>query len=69
MPSATPSNRRRLTLLLAALVFLIITFVGFSRHHDPGVVYSNAPIYKVSVADSMLKGDAIMGKLANETLK
>lgn len=69
MPSAAPANRRFLILLYVALAFLFFTFVGFFRHHDLGVGYSNAPIHKVSVADSTLRGASIMGKLGNETLK
>lgn len=69
MPSAPPSNRRLLTLLLAALALLFITFVSFPRHHDLGIFHSDVPVHKVSVADSTLKGGAIIGKLGNETLK
>ncbi|SLM34535.1 ERV/ALR sulfhydryl oxidase domain [Lasallia pustulata] len=64
-------NRRFLLLLLAAASLLSLTLILFSgsRQSDNTHTYSLTPIHPISVQDSTLKGDAIMGKLGNETLK
>jgi len=70
MPTAVAvSNRRFLVLLLAAvgLVSLISVFLSRPRHANAAL--SSVPIHQVNVNDNTLKGDAIMGKIGNETLK
>ena len=72
MPSQTASamlNRRFLILLLTAAAILCFTYLGLFRSNHSSASYSKTPIHHVTVADSTLKGDAIMGKIGNETLK
>ncbi|MCJ1408632.1 hypothetical protein MMC19_002707 [Ptychographa xylographoides] len=62
-------NRRFLILLLTAAAILCFTYLGLFRSNHSSASYSKTPIHHVTVADSTLKGDAIMGKIGNETLK
>ena len=41
----------------------------FSARGNPDATFSSVPIHQVSVNDDVLKGDAIMGKIGNETVK
>ncbi|MCJ1258359.1 hypothetical protein MMC24_006192 [Lignoscripta atroalba] len=63
------SNRRFFILLLATVFFFLIILTGLSRRGDSVTAYNQTPVHHVTVEDSTLKGDAIMGKLGNETLK
>jgi hypothetical protein len=61
------ANRRLLILIVSAVGILTFT-VGFLRHGGP-TSYAHTPIHHVAVADETLKGEPIMPKLGNETLK
>lgn len=61
-------NRRFLVLLLAAVGFISLLSVFF-RQQNPNAAFGNPPIHPVNVDSHILKGDAIMGKIGNETLK
>lgn len=70
MPSqGAVANRRFLVLLLAAVGVVSLLSVFFSRSRNPNAAFSSVPIHQVNVNDETLKGDAIMGKIGNETLK
>jgi len=70
MPShGAVANRRFLVLLIAAAGLIFFTIALFSNHDTTALDYSTMPIPPVTVQDSTLKGDAIAGKLGNETLK
>ena len=72
MPSASSvSNRRFLLLLFLAAVFLTFTIFSLNTSDSEGapLAHGKTPIHHVTVADSTLNGEAIMGKLGNETLK
>ncbi|MCJ1235531.1 hypothetical protein MMC14_003500 [Varicellaria rhodocarpa] len=74
MPPSTPmSNRRFLVLFFGALAVICFIFISSERYRDSSspVSYANTqtPIHHVTVQADTLKGDAIMGKLGNETLK
>ncbi|MCJ1293429.1 hypothetical protein MMC34_004984 [Xylographa carneopallida] len=63
-------SRRFLPLLTAAAIILCLTVYTLRNQNSPPIAYREpGTIHHVSVADSTLKGDAIMGKLGNETLK
>lgn len=67
--SAMP-NRRFLPLLTIAAVALCLTLYSIWEHNSPPIAYREPVGYHhVTVADSTIKGGAIMGKLGNETLK
>jgi len=69
MPKPThPSNRRFLTLLLAALALVSLLTYTLSRPPIPDQP-SSAPIHPITANDSILKGTAISSKIGNETLK
>ena len=59
-------NRRFLSLLLVAATLLFLTSIFFQQRQSPDAMFPQTP---VSVDMKILKGDAIMGKLGNETLK
>ena len=63
------ANRRFLVLLLAAVGLVSFFSVIISRPHNPGASLSPISDYQVNVNDDTLKGDAIMGKIGNETIK
>lgn len=63
------ANRRFLVLLIAAAGLLSLISLLFSRRQSTGAALANTPIHHVSVDDTVLKGDAVMGKIGNETLK
>ncbi|MCJ1371735.1 hypothetical protein MMC20_002954 [Loxospora ochrophaea] len=67
--SGAVANRRFLVLLLTVAGFLSFTYIGLSRSSAPSLSYQSEPIHHVAVAEEILKGDAIMPKLGNETLK
>ena len=68
-PSTVP-NRRFLLLLVAAIGLVSLLSWTFSdRSSNPNAPFSSVPIHQVSVTDDVLKGDAIMGKIGNETVK
>ncbi|MCJ1386691.1 hypothetical protein MMC17_009817 [Xylographa soralifera] len=63
-------NRRFFPLLTAAALILCLTIYTLWNQNSPPIAYRElGAIHPVSVAESTLKGDAIMGKLGNETLK
>lgn len=69
MPSSRPvANRRFLVILVAVVSFVSLLSLVF-RQHGADSVFSNVPIHRVSVDDSILKGEAISGKIGNDTLK
>lgn len=59
-------NRRFLSLILIAAAFLFLISIFLQQRQSPGAALSQTPI---SEDAKILKGDAIMGKLGNETLK
>ncbi|KAM0794348.1 ERV/ALR sulfhydryl oxidase domain-containing protein [Usnea florida] len=67
-PSTVP-NRRILVLLVAAIGLVSLLSWTFSARSNPDATFSSVPIHQVSVNDDVLKGDAIMGKIGNETIK
>ena len=70
MPSpSTIPNRRFLLLLVAAVSLVSFLSWTFSGPRNPDAAFKSVPIHKVSVDDDVLKGDAIMGKIGNETVK
>lgn len=70
MPSqGAVANRRFLVLLLAAVGLVSLLSIFFSRSHNPDAAFNSTPMHQISVNDDTLKGDAIMGKIGNETLK
>lgn len=62
------ANRRFLVIVVAVVGFVSLLSLVF-RQHDTDLVFSNVPIHRVSVDDSILKGEAISGKIGNDTLK
>lgn len=69
-PTSAMPNRRFLPLIIITAVILCLTFYTVWNQGHPSIAYQKpGAIHHVSVADSTLKGDAIMGKLGNETLK
>ena len=70
MPTpGTVPNRRFLLLLVAAVGLVSLLSWTFSGRSNQDATFSSVPIHKVSVNDDVLKGDAIMGKIGNETVK
>ena len=71
MPTpGTVPNRRILILLVAAIGLVSLLSWTFSdRNRNSNAPFSSVPIHQVSVTDDILKGDAIMGKIGNETVK
>ena len=70
MPSqGAIANRRFVLLLMVAITFVSIISWGFSTPRTIDSTFSSTPIHKVSFSDDTLKGDAIMGKIGNETVK
>ena len=70
MPSqGAIANRRFLVLLMAAIAFVSVISWAFSSPRTVDSTFSSTPIHEVSVSDDTLKGDAIMGKIGNETVK
>lgn len=67
-PSTVP-NRRLLLLLVAAVGLVSLLSWTFSARKNLDAAFSSVPIHQVSVDDNVLKGDAIMGKIGNETVK
>ena len=67
-PSTVP-NRRILVLLVAAIGLVSLLSWTFSARRNADATFSSVPIHQVSVNDDVLKGDAIMGKIGNETIK
>jgi hypothetical protein len=59
-------NRRFLSLLLFAVIMLFITSLLVRQRPSPGATFSDTP---VSIDKTIVQGEAIMGKLGNETLK
>lgn len=72
MPS---SSRRFLILLIGASTFLGFTFLLLFRNQSVGASgvynasYRDEPIHHVDVSADTLRGEVIMPKLGNETLK
>ena len=66
-PSTVP-NRRFLLLLVLAIGLISLLSWTFSGQRHPSATFS-VPIHQVNVNDDVLKGDAIMGKIGNETIK
>ena len=70
MPSqGAIANRRFLVLLMVAIAFVSVISWALSSPRPIDPASTSTPIHKVSVSDDTLKGDAIMGKIGNETLK
>lgn len=70
MPTpGTVPNRRFLLLLVAAIGLVSLLSWTFSGRRNADATFSSVPIHQVSVDDDVLKGDAIMGKIGNETIK
>ena len=70
MPTpGTVPNRRFLLLLVAAVGLVSLLSWTFSGRRNQDAGFSSVPIHQVSVDDDVLKGDAIMGKIGNETIK
>ena len=67
--SGTVPNRRFLLLLVAAVGLVSLLSWAFSGRKNPDAIFRSVPIHQVSVDDDVLKGDAIMGKIGNETIK
>lgn len=67
-PSGPLANRRFLVFLVAVVGFIFLISLVF---RPPGLnsAFSKVPIHRVSVDDGVLKGEAISGKIGNETLK
>ncbi|KAG7007110.1 hypothetical protein G7Y79_00011g030080 [Physcia stellaris] len=61
-------NRRPLIYILCAIGLISLLSLIFSSSPSPYPT-TQAPIHEVHVDESILKGDAIMGKIGNETLK
>ena len=68
-PQSTVPNRRFLLLLLTAVGLISLLSLTISKHRNPDAGFSSVPIHQVSVDNDVLKGDAIMGKIGNETVK
>lgn len=62
------SNRRFLMLLIVAVGFVSLMSIFFRRQNS-NAAFSSTPFHPVNVDSHILKGDAIMGKIGNETLK
>ena len=70
MPSqGAIANRRFLVLLMAAITFVSVISWAFSSPQSIDPPFTSTPTHIVSVSDDTLKGDAIMGKIGNETVK
>ena len=67
-PGMVP-NRRILVLLVAAVGLVSLLSWTFSARRNADATFSSVPIHQVNVDDDVLKGDAIMGKIGNETVK
>ncbi len=67
-PSGPLANRRYLVFLVVVVSFISLVSLVF-RQHDPDSAFGKVPIHRVSVDDSVLKGELISGKIGNETLK
>ena len=71
-PGAVANRRLLLSLLLAfavaSFLYISVSNRSGSRSATP-LAYANEPIHQVSVEADTLKGDVIMPKLGNETLK
>ena len=72
MPTPGPgamANRRFLILLMAAVAFVSVMSWAFSSPRNADSKFSSVPVHQVSVNEDVLKGDAIMGKIENATVK
>ena len=69
MPTASTAPNRRFLLLLTAVAFFLLLSWTFSGRNHPITGFKTIPVHQVSVSDEVLKGDAIMGKIGNETVK
>ena len=74
MPSpGAVANRRLLLSLLLAFAVASFLYVSVSNRSRPRsatpIAYTNEPIHHVTVDADTLKGEAIMPKMGNETLK
>ena len=70
MPTpGTVPNRRFLLLLITAVGLVSLLSWTFSGPRNLNATLSSVPIHQVNVDDDVLKGDAIMGKIGNETVK
>ena len=68
--SGTLQKWRFLIFLVAAIAFVSFLIWTFpDRSSNLNATSSSVPIHQVNVADDVLKGDAIMGKIGNETVK
>ena len=63
------ANRRFLVLLMVAIAFVSVISWALSSPRPTDSTLSSTPIHQVNVNDDTLKGDAIMGKIGNETVK
>lgn len=63
------SNRRFVVLLVAAVGLVSLLSWTFSKPRNIDSMFSSVPIHPVKVVDTILKGDAIMGKIGNATVK
>lgn len=67
MPNSSKMpNRRFLSLLLVAVMLLFIISLLLKQRQTPGATFPDTP---VSIDKTVVQGEAIMGKLGNETLK
>lgn len=70
MPTlGTVPNRRFILLLVTAVSLVSLLSWALSGRRNPDATFSSVPVHLVSVDDDVLKGDAIMGKIGNETIK
>ncbi|KAF6232337.1 hypothetical protein HO173_009442 [Letharia columbiana] len=67
-PGTVPTRRFILLLVTAVGLVSLLTWT-FSGRRNLDATFSSIPIHQVSVDDDVLKGDAIMGKIGNETIK
>ena len=67
-PSGPLANRRFLIFLVGVVGFISLISLIF-RPPSSNAAIGRVPIHRMSVDDNVLKGEAIAGKLGNETLK
>lgn len=63
------ASRRFLMLFMAAVAFVSVMSWAFSSPRNVDSKFSSVPFHQVSVNEEVLKGDAIMGKIENATVK
>ncbi|KAL2049147.1 hypothetical protein ABVK25_010576 [Lepraria finkii] len=63
------ATRRFLMLFMAVVAFVSVMSWAFSSPRNADSKFSSVPFHQVSVNEEVLKGDAIMGKIENATVK